>query len=289
MIMKNVQLFYLGILFLTLFYVPVKAQVEIKVMSFNIRYDEPDDADNNWKYRKDNAAKVILFNDADVIGMQEVLHSQLQDLRNRLPEYNYIGVARDDGKEDGEYVPLFFKANRFEEINSGTFWLNENPEVCEKGWDAVCKRIVSWAILKDKTSNIEFAVFNTHFDHRGTEARKQSAILLRKKIAGIAGERPIMVTGDFNSTPESDVIKRILEDDGKNTLKDSRRIAKIVYNASWTSNSLGRTPIENRRIIDYIFVNNKCNVLRHGVLTEMINGFYLSDHCPVLTQIEINE
>lgn len=279
------SLINLSFLLFAFSHLTAEAQVDIKVASFNVRYDEPKDAQNNWKYRKDNVAKVILFHDADVIGMQEVLHSQLQDLRKRLPEYKFVGVARDDGKEDGEYVPVFFKAKRFEKLKNGTFWLSDNPEIPAKGWDADCKRVVSWVILKEKKSDKEFVVFNTHFDHRGKEARKQSSVLLLSKINEIAGNRPVIVTGDFNATPESEVIQRILDDNGRNTLSDSRQVARIVYNADWTSHGFGRAPIERRRIIDYVFVNNKCTVLRHGVLTEMINGIYLSDHCPVLAQI----
>lgn len=108
---------------------PAVQESTMNVMSFNIRYDNPEDSLNNWRYRKDRAANAIRFYDADIVGMQEVLHNQLQDLQQRLPDYGVIGVGRIDGKEKGEYSALWYKKERFEVLDSGTFWLSETPEV----------------------------------------------------------------------------------------------------------------------------------------------------------------
>ncbi len=272
--------------FLTL---PVMGQMELKCMSFNIRYDNPDDGVNNWQHRKDNAASVVRFHDIDVVGFQEVLQHQLEDLRERLPGYSDVGVARDDGEQSGEYVPVFYKADRFSLMESGNFWLSENPSVPGKGWDAACNRIVTWVKLKEKSSGKVFAFFNTHFDHRGRVARKESVPLLRSKISAIAGELPVVVTGDFNATPESLVITHILDEEEKVRLRDTRLEADIVYNAFWTAHSFGGTPMENRRIIDYIFVNASWKVIRYGVLSELNNGVYLSDHCPVVSELMLEQ
>ena len=286
--MKLNNIKYLLVLFFAFVYQSAQSQESIKIMTFNIRYDNPDDGEQNWKFRKDNAANMILFHDVDIIGMQEVLHSQLEDLIERLPQYKFVGVGRDDGKEKGEYGPIFYKKDKFSKIMDGVFWLSENSKIPGKGWDAVCNRIVTWIILKEKKSGKEIAFFNTHFDHRGKEARKQSAILLLSKIKEIAGDRPIMVAGDFNATPDSNVIQPIVDNTKPFYLRDSRNEAKIIYGPEWTVHSFGKTPLNKRRIIDYVFMKNNCSVIRYGVLSESINNVFLSDHCPVLTQITLD-
>ena len=133
----------------------------INVMSFNIRYDNPEDSLDNWKFRKDRAANAIRFYNVDILGTQEVLHNQLEDLKQRLPEYDVIGVGREDGKEKGEYSALWYKKDRFTLIDSGYFWLSETPEVAgSKGWDGACERIASWAKLKDKVTGKEVFAFD---------------------------------------------------------------------------------------------------------------------------------
>ena len=138
------------------------ASEPINVMSFNIRYDNPEDSLDNWKFRKDRAAKAIRFYNVDILGTQEVLHNQLEDFKQRLPEYDVIGVGREDGKEKGEYSALWYKKDRFTLIDSGYFWLSETPEVAgSKGWDGACERIASWAKLKDKVTGKEVFALNT--------------------------------------------------------------------------------------------------------------------------------
>ena len=153
-------------------------EAKVDVMSFNIRLDHVADSLNNWKYRKDAAAQMIIYYAPDVVGMQEVLKNQLDDLKNRLPQYTVLGVGRADGKEKGEYCSLFYKTDRFDLVKSGNFGLSETPDsIGIKGWDAACERIVTWAVLKDKVSGKELAAFNTHFDHIGKVARRESAVL----------------------------------------------------------------------------------------------------------------
>lgn len=158
----------------------------INVMSFNIRYDNPEDSLDNWKFRKDRAANAVRFYDVDVLGTQEVLHNQLEDLKQRLPEYGVVGVGREDGKEKGEYSALWYKKNRFDLLDSGYFWLSETPEVPgSKGWDGACERIASWAKLKDKTSGKEFFALNTHLDHVGVVARREGISLMLDRVKPI--------------------------------------------------------------------------------------------------------
>ena len=155
----------------------------VNVMSFNIRYDNPEDSLDNWQYRKDRAANAIRFYDVDILGTQEVLHNQLEDLKQRLPEYGVIGVGREDGKEKGEYSALWYKKDRFNLLDSGYFWLSETPEVAgSKGWDGACERIASWAKLQDKVSGKEFFALNTHLDHVGVAARREGISLMLDKV-----------------------------------------------------------------------------------------------------------
>ncbi len=263
---------------------PTFAQIspQINAMSFNIRYDNPEDGDQNWHKRKENVIRMLDFYDLDIIGMQEVLVTQLNYLKDNLPDYNVIGVGRGDGKEKGEFTPVFYRKDRFKEVKSGTFWLSETPEKVSKGWDAALERIATWAVLEDKTTGKEFLFMNTHFDHRGKQARVESAKLLKSKIAELADGKQVILTGDFNSVPESEAIQTL-----KSGLIDSREIASINYGPSWTSTGFTDRPFEQRRIIDYIFLKNVNAVNRFAVITEKLNDLFLSDHCPVFVQIEL--
>lgn len=265
-----------------------KLPLELNVMTYNIRYDNPQDSLNNWKFRKDNAAKAVKFYDADILGTQEVLHNQLQDLKDRLPNYDVVGVGREDGKEKGEYSALWYKKDRFKVMQSGYFWLSETPQVIgSKGWDGACERIASWAKLKEKHSGKEVFALNTHFDHIGVIARKESVKLILEKVAELSKGCPVVVTGDFNAEPESSVVKDMTDAANQKHLIDSRSISPIVYGPDWSFHDFGRLPIKNRQIIDYVFVRNGVKVLKYGVLAEQNNTAYLSDHAPVLVRISI--
>ena len=259
---------------------------QINTMSFNIRYDEPKDGEQNWHKRKGNVIRMINFYDLDIIGMQEVLVSQLKYLKDNLMDYNVVGVGREDGKEKGEFTPVFYRNERFKELKHGTFWLSETPEKVSKGWDADLKRIVTWVMLQDKTTGIEFLFLNTHFDHRGKQARIESARLIKSKISELSEGKQVILTGDFNSSPESEAIKT-LKSDTEDGLIDSRESATITYGPEWTSSGFDNRPFEQRRVIDYIFLQNVEMVKRHGIITEKLNNLCLSDHCPVFIQIEL--
>ncbi|MDD2476185.1 MAG: endonuclease/exonuclease/phosphatase family protein [Dysgonamonadaceae bacterium] len=264
------------------------SSAQLNVMTYNIRYDNPDDSLNNWQYRKERVANSILFYDADILGTQEVLHNQMEDLKKSLPGYESIGVGREDGKEKGEYSALFYKKDRFSVIDEGYFWLSETPEVVgSKGWDAAIERIASWAKLKDNKSGKEFLALNTHFDHVGKIARRESVSLILNKLAALSDGLPIILMGDFNANPESEVIKQIIDTSNENHLIDSRSISPVVYGPEWSFHAFGRIPYEKRSLIDYIFVSKGVEVSRYGVLAEMENDEFLSDHAPVMVSVEI--
>lgn len=262
--------------------------LELNVMSYNIRYDNPEDSLNNWQYRKDVAAKIIKTKDIDIVGTQEVLHNQLVDLQERLPEYTSIGVGRQDGIEKGEYSALFYKKDRFTEVSSGYFWLSETPEVAgSKGWDGACERIATWAILKDKQTGKEVFAINTHLDHVGKIARQEGVTLLLTKAAELSKGLPIIMTGDFNATPDSEVIKHVTDITLKEHLTNAKTIAKEFLGTEWTFHDFGKIPVENRDYIDYIFVSSNIETDKFEVLPEKLDEVFLSDHVPVVAKIKI--
>ncbi|MDR1681734.1 MAG: endonuclease/exonuclease/phosphatase family protein [Prevotellaceae bacterium] len=256
-----------------------------KVMTFNVRYDNPDDSLNSWPYRKDAAAEIIREYDVDVLGTQEVLHHQLNDLKDRLPGYDAIGVGRADGKEAGEYSAIFYKQDKFDEELSGWFWLSETPEVAgSKGWDAACERIATWAVLKEKHSHKRLFFINTHLDHVGQTARREGAKLLLDRVAALSDGLPVVITGDFNASPESDVIQQVLTG---GIFFDTRLLATPAPEINGTFHGFGAIPVERRPIIDYIFVTGHVAVNAYTVVPEKREAVYLSDHRPVYVEIEI--
>jgi endonuclease/exonuclease/phosphatase family metal-dependent hydrolase len=206
----------------------------------------------------------------------------MNDLKTNLPEYDCYGVGRDDGKEEGEFMTIFYRKSRFEKLDAGTFWLSPTPEKPGMGWDAACNRTCTWVKFKDKTTKKIFFAFNTHFDHRGRVAREESAKLVLQFMASInKDDLPMFLTGDFNSPKEAPPIQKILS-----VLQDSRdKSLSAPYGPEGSSG--GFEVRESRRIIDYIFINQKVEVIRHGILTDSNGVYYPSDHRPVLAEIRI--
>lgn len=260
------------------------SEQSIRVMSFNIRLDTPADSLNAWQYRKEMVASMVRFHKADLLGVQEALWNQMQDLTTLLPEYDWLGVGRDDGTQAGEFMAIFYRKERFRVIDHATFWLSETPEQPGRGWDAACNRVVTWARFSDRQSGEKFFHFNTHFDHKGSLARLKSAELLLQQIAGIAQNEPVIVTGDFNSTPTSEVYHILTRE-----LTDSKRVSQYPHHGSdGTFTWFDLKNLFNDQPIDYIFIKNNIKVLHHGTLTDSFNGRLPSDHFPVLTEVILN-
>lgn len=259
-------------------------EATINVSTFNLRMDTPNDGENAWPNRKEMVKGLIRFHDLDIIGTQEGFKHQLDDILE-LEEYHYVGSGRDDGKDAGEHSAIIYKKDRFEILHNGDFWYSETPEVPGKGWDATCcNRICSWAQFRDKQSGKEFFVFNSHYDHQGKEARKNSSILLLKRIEEIAGDKPIFATGDFNATPDSEPIL-IIYNAGK--LQDSYKVTKqLPYGTAGTYNSF-RIDAEMKHRIDYIWVTPHITVNKYGVLNDMQYGRFPSDHFPVMINAKL--
>lgn len=260
---------------------------QLRLATFNIRYDNPEDSLNNWKYRKDSIYTFIRKTNPEIINMQEVLHNQLQDLQADLPEYSFVGVGRDDGKTAGEYAPVFFKTDKFTLSDEGTFWLSEYPDSAGlKGWDAACTRIATWAKLQEKSRGKVFLVVNTHFDHVGTEARRHSALLIISKIKEIAGDTPAILTGDFNVSEQWEAYQTITTNEF--VLKDAYKIAEKRTGVSYTFHDFGKVSPEKREKIDFIFVTPQIRVLTTDIPYSKIgDDLYLSDHNPEIADLEI--
>lgn len=258
--------------------------VTLNYATINMRYDNPDDSLNNWKYRKERMAKFIMSHQLDVFGTQELLANQADDLCSLLPDYSMVGVARDDGKRDGEYAAIFFRTARFTVLDSNTFWLCENPDsVGMKGWDAACVRIATWAKLQENATGKVFMAVNTHFDHIGTEARRQSALLIIGKIKEIVGDKPAVLTGDFNVDDQSEAYKTITTNSFK--LLDARKTAKTVTGCDYTWHDFGQLPKEERSIIDFIFITPGITAVS-AEIPEVTDGKYLTDHNPQLATLQ---
>lgn len=259
---------------------------KLNVVSYNIRYDNPSDGENKWANRKDYAADFFKFYEVDVCGAQEVLHNQLTDLLERLPDYGYIGVGREDGKTKGEYAPIFYRKDRFSVVESGNFWLAEDMDaVGKKGWDAACERVATWGIFKNKVTGKEFFMLNTHLDHVGKVARHEGASLVLEQAGKLSKGLPVIITGDFNATVDSDPVQVLVNKKDPRHVVDTRPVAEVRYGPEWTFHNFGRIPVERRNLIDYIFIKGSIKVIRHGVLADTKNELYLSDHCPILSTL----
>lgn len=256
----------------------------LSVMTFNMRYDNPEDGQNNWRFRRERIAGVIKAQEVDVLGTQELLSNQFDDLSGLLTGYQGVGVGRLDGAESGEYCAVFFRKDRFTLLDSGTFWLSETPEVVGSlGWDGACERIATWVVLRDRDGR-ELFFIDTHLDHVGQVARDEGVSLLMKRIETLSGGRPVILTGDFNSEPGSSVVAHVQKD---GVLHDAKAIAAQRSGTDWSFSDFGQIPEAERPLLDYIFVSGDIEAVRYEVLPDTFDGGYVSDHAPVMAVVKI--
>lgn len=254
----------------------------IRAMTFNIRLDIASDGANAWPNRKAMVAALIQHQAPDLLGMQEVLLGQKRDLEAALPGYGMVGVGRDDGEEAGEFSPLAFRRDRFELLESGTFWLSETPGRPGKGWDAAYPRIATWAILSDRRTGMRLRVLNTHFDHVGELARANSAAQIAQWVeSGPGAGSPTVVMGDFNAMPDSEPYRR-LANGAASGLVDTRGASRAPpYGPPGTFTGFDITS-NAAAPIDHIFVSSGFAVDSYAVITQHWGGRLPSDHYPVL-------
>lgn len=256
----------------------------LDVMTFNIRCgfcESPDDI-NHWNRRKFLVARLIGAHTPDLVGLQEAVLNQARDLVALQPDYDWVGVGRDDGKEQGEANVVLFRRSRFELLQQQTRWLSPAPDLPGKGWDAAFNRTVTILRLRERASGREFYLLNTHFDHLGQQARVESARLILRLQASLAAELPVLLLGDFNSTRESAAYPVLTS-----VLRDSAHISRRrPRGGDVTFNDFGKGR-EPGRTIDFIFVNEHVEVLSQRILTTRYGGRYPSDHYPVLAKLRL--
>lgn len=258
------------------------AAQDLRLMSYNIKYDNTNDTVNNWNDRKEALVQLLQHYEASFIGTQEVLHRQLTYIDSALTGFAYIGVGRDDGKQKGEYSPIHYDSTRYKVIKSNTFWLSESPDKISVGWDAAMERICTYGLFEEKETGKKLYIFNTHFDHIGKVARKKSAELLIQKIEEVNKEKlPVVLMGDLNLTPNEVPIQYL-----KSKLSDAQGASlKPFYGPSGTFNGFNQKMVLDRRI-DYIFVQSlKVEKYIH-IDDRMENNKHISDHLPVLISVQ---
>lgn len=255
---------------------------QLTVGTYNLRYDNKGDTGNLWVNRAPVVASLIRFHDFDIFGTQEGLINQLDDISNALPQYARYGIGRDDGKDKGEHSEIFYKKDEFKLLNNGDFWLSETPGKPSLGWDAICcNRICSWVYLQHKKSGKKLYFFNVHYDHQGVVARKESSKLILQKIKKIAGNTPVIFTGDFNG---SDTTEWYLTIANSGLLKDTYNQVKFPYTNNGSFNAFGSNK-DSKEIIDHIFTTGDFKINKWGILTDTYRGKFPSDHFPVLVEL----
>lgn len=239
---------------------------EFNVATYNLRQLNDGDAarGDGWQLRHPVIAQIIRFHEFDIFGTQEGFKSQLDDLKALLPGYEYIGVAREDGKEAGEHSAIFYNTAKFELLAHGDFWLSETPDRPGLGWDAACVRICSWGEFRHIQSGKIFRFFNLHLDHVGTKARVESVLLVQRKMKEFGLDMPTFLTGDFNVDQKHDMYAVLASSD---FLCDSFHTADFVYALNGTFNNYCTDCYTDSRI-DHIFVTSDVHVEKYGVLTD---------------------
>lgn len=272
-----------------------EAPMELKLVTFNIRFPSDGDQDNLWPHRKGLLFETVREMSPDVMGVQEAFASQLEEIVEAVEGYAYVGVGRDDGKSDGEHAAIFYKTKRFSLEKSGTFWLSDTPDVVASNtWDAACNRVCTWVRLKDRESGEELAVHNAHFDHRSVKARENSPrMIVEQMVAKGHGELPLILMGDFNSYPDSPQMAYLLE--GEARLEGRERKSPLVFHNTLPHEEAMKSAtyhgwkgrVEGRQI-DYVLVAN--NGWAFDVRSVAVNRSsrgerYPSDHYPVEAEV----
>jgi len=253
----------------------------MRIMTYNIRYANENPGEE-WSTRKYLISEMIKFHKPDIFGVQEALKIQIDFLTENFMDFYWVGVGRENGDKEGEYSAIFVN-KKFTLIDNGTYWLSQTPDYPSIGWDAAFKRLVTWVKVSNPSTLDTLIVLNTHFDHISKTARKNSSSLILEKTKPFISNFPVILMGDFNDTDPSDFYKTLT----KNNIFHNAQYQPNVtdYGTSITFNGFGTDFGEGK--IDFIFVNNKIKVLRHGIIGDKIKGQYASDHMPVIIDFVI--
>ena len=235
---------------------------------------------HDWFARQDDVIQTVRNYMPDIFGLQEAHLDWMKAFWSKMPEYDYVGVGRDDGKEDGEFSPVFFKKDKFDFIEGNTDWISETPDVPSWSWDTACTRVCSYAKLRDKESGNIFVAMNTHLDHISVEARKNGVRLINEFAKNI--DCPIVITGDFNIPEKTDCYPDMI---GYGIFKDTKFEAPVTED-TFTFHEFFHHNGE-RSVIDFVFITEGFKALVYHVIQDKINGAFPSDHCPVLAEIDV--
>ncbi len=280
--MYRIAAIFLALLFFAVF--DISAQ-QLSIMSFNIRYDNQSDGENSWDNRKESVLNLVKDYSPDFLGIQEGLINQVGYMDNGLNDYTYIGVGRDDGKQNGEYAAILYDSTRFNLVDQNTFWLSKTPEKVSVGWDASMERICTYGQFEHKETKQNIYVFNVHFDHIGAKARKNSAKLILSTIKELGLlDSCLIVMGDFNAQPKEKPIL-ILNRNLDNPVTVTSGFPVGPYG---TYNGFNQEIIPTSRI-DYIFSRNLITKIYDHVNIKRNNGLCISDHLPVYAVYRIED
>lgn len=270
---------------------PPQADAEMKMMTFNIRLGTAKDGPNHWKHRRGMVFDVLRKHRPDLVGMQEVIRFQLDEILEAVPEYGAFGAGREDGKSAGEYSPILYRKGRFRVLEEGTFWLSETPEVPgSKSWDTACTRVCTWGRFADSASGRTFYLYNTHLDHVSQPARENGVALILERMRSRKHADPVFFTGDFNAGEDNPVVRKVLQSARQESgsrralvFRDSFRVVHPDEKVVGTFNRwMGRT---DGAKIDYVFVSEAIEVKSAKILHDNKDGRYPSDHYPVIAVV----
>lgn len=259
-----------------------QAAPSLKVATYNLRLNEPEDGPNAWPHRREQVKALIRYHRLDLVATQEGLIDQIHDLE-AMPGWARVGVGRDDGREGGEHSALFFRRERLALEDHGDFWLSATPDKPSMSWDSnCCHRLATWARLRDRASGQRFIAFSVHFDHEAALSRRESARLLVDRVKTLSQGLPVLCLGDFNATPDSEPVAIM-----RAALRDARELSETPpYGPLGTFNAFQWDAAADERI-DYLFVSPGVRVLDYAVLTDSLRGRYTSDHFPLVLTVQL--
>ena len=253
----------------------------LTVMSFNIRYGTANDGDNHWLKRREQLFALLREQQADVVGLQEALHGQIEEILAAVPGYDYVGVGRSDGRQAGEYAAILYRSARLHARRTDTFWFSDTPGVVKStSWGNQIERICTWAYFEDERG-VPFYVYNVHLDHQSQPSRERSAALLLQRVTARAPAAPVIVTGDFNAGEQNPAVLALGA-----TLRDSFRVRHPSATGVGTFSGF-RAENTGGDKIDYVFVSPDVEVLDAAIDRSARDGRTPSDHFPVTARIRM--
>ena len=250
-------------------------------MSFNVRYGTAADGENEWTARRELLFDTIRRQDSDLVGLQEALDFQIDEIVGAAPVYAVVGVGRDDGRKSGEYSAILFRKDRLHVAEAGTFWFSDTPAVPgSKSWGNNITRICTWARFVDRDGR-GFWLFNVHLDHESQPSRERSTQLLLERIEARPVREPVIVTGDFNAGESNPAMLRLT-----GPFLDSFRVLHPDEESVGTFNAF-KVGTAGRDKIDYVLVEPGTDVIRAEIVRASRNGRYPSDHFPVVASVRL--